>query len=71
MPVIVLNDNDSYVRALYRLINTNELYQHLIMAFTELLINASYYQRLDLVWDKLADTIRELESHAQKGWTIH
>jgi hypothetical protein len=71
MPVIILDNNASYIQALHRLIDTNEVYRHLITGFTELLINASYYQRLDLVWDGLANTIRELESHAQKDQTVH
>ena len=71
MPNIFLTDNNSYIQALHRLINTNELYQQLIMGFTELLVNASHYQRLDIVWDGLKDIIMELEKNAKKKGTIH
>lgn len=71
MSVLVLTDNASYIQALKQLIQASEVHRQLIMGFTELLVNASHYERLDLLWDGLREIIMELETHAEKQGTIH
>ena len=71
MPTIFLTDNASYIKALHKLINTNEMYRNMIKGFTEILVNASHHQRLDIVWEGLRRIIFELEETTEKDGTIH